>query len=158
MNKSITWRFLTLLLVFLVFGVTGASAAKGEPQLAYYATHAEPILDWDPSVEFGNGIIVLSNVYETLLRYLPDQDRLMPLLATEYTKSEDGLIWTFKIRRESTEIGKISKKWSGFFKEGLTDADNFGVEFPVETGLADKALLMGAVFLIDFVHFENVNK
>ena len=40
-------------------------------------------------------------------------------------------------------------------KEGFTDADNFGVEFPNEWDIRLKALFLGAVFLIDFVHFEN---
>jgi len=63
--------------------------------------------------------------------------------------------WTFEIRRDGGACGKITKKWSGVLKEGFTDADNFGVTFPgdCETGL--KGLLLGAVFLIDFVHFEN---
>ena len=63
--------------------------------------------------------------------------------------------WTFQIRSEGAEHGKITKKWSGLLKEGFTDADNFGVVFPVEWDIRLKALFIGAVFLIDFVHFEN---
>jgi len=48
-----------------------------------------------------------------------------------------------------------TKKWSGLLKEGFTDADNFGVMFPKEWESKLKALFLGAVFLIDFVHFEN---
>lgn len=63
--------------------------------------------------------------------------------------------WTFLIRKENEEeIGKITKKWSGLLKETFTDADNFGVTFPRDLPLEKKALLLGAVFLIDFVHFE----
>ena len=39
--------------------------------------------------------------------------------------------------------------------EGFTDADNFGVSFPAEWDKNVKALFLSAVFLIDFVHFEN---
>ncbi len=63
--------------------------------------------------------------------------------------------WTFQIRNNGVEYGKITKKWSGLLKEGFTDADNFGVMFPVEWDVKLKALFLGAVFLIDFVHFEN---
>ncbi|MBL7032421.1 MAG: scramblase [Nitrospira sp.] len=63
--------------------------------------------------------------------------------------------WTFKIRKQEQEYGKITKKWSGLLKEGFTDADNFGVTFPTTLNVKNKALLLGAVFLIDFVHFEN---
>ena len=63
--------------------------------------------------------------------------------------------WTFQIRKDAVEVGKITKKWSGLLKEGFTDADNFGVMFPAEWDVKSKALFLGAVFLIDFVHFEN---
>ena len=63
--------------------------------------------------------------------------------------------WTFQIRKDGVECGKITKKWSGLMKEGITDADNFGVLFPGDEGVESKALFLGAVFLIDFVHFEN---
>ncbi len=63
--------------------------------------------------------------------------------------------WTFEIRDEQGEHGKITKKWSGLLKEGFTDADNFGVVFPAGWTVKLKALFLGAVFLIDFVHFEN---
>ncbi|MCK5081799.1 MAG: scramblase, partial [Candidatus Omnitrophica bacterium] len=38
--------------------------------------------------------------------------------------------WTFEIREGDMIHGKITKKWSGFLKEGFTDADNFGITFP----------------------------
>ncbi len=63
--------------------------------------------------------------------------------------------WTFEIRDDRGEYGKITKKWSGLLKEGFTDADNFGVMFPADWTVKLKALFLGAVFLIDFVHFEN---
>jgi uncharacterized protein YxjI len=63
--------------------------------------------------------------------------------------------WTFMIRKEDRELGKITKKWSGFLKEGFSDADNFGVTFPASWDSRLKSIFLGAVFLIDFVHFEN---
>ncbi len=63
--------------------------------------------------------------------------------------------WTFEIRKGTTLHGKITKKWSGLLKEGFTDADNFGITFPREWDIKIKSLFLGAVFLIDFVHFEN---
>jgi len=63
--------------------------------------------------------------------------------------------WTFRIMKQGEEIGKITKKWSGMLKESFTDADNFGVMFPAGIDVNQKAVLLGAVFLIDFAHFEN---
>jgi len=47
-----------------------------------------------------------------------------------------------------TEVGKISKKWSGIMKEAFSDADNFGVQFPLDMDVRTKATLIGATFLI----------
>jgi uncharacterized protein YxjI len=63
--------------------------------------------------------------------------------------------WTFNIRKQSNDVGKITKKWSGLLKETFSDADNFGIEFPPNINNETKAFLLGTVFLIDFVHFEN---
>jgi uncharacterized protein YxjI len=63
--------------------------------------------------------------------------------------------WTFNIVKEGQNQGKITKKWSGLLKESFSDADNFGIEFPAGAPPSLKGLLLGAVFLIDFVHFEN---
>lgn len=52
------------------------------------------------------------------------------------------------------EIGKISKQWSGLGKEVFTDADNFGINFPLDLDVKVKATLLGATFLIDFMYFE----
>jgi len=51
-------------------------------------------------------------------------------------------------------VGKISKQWSGILKEAYTDADNFGVSFPMDLHVNIKAVLLAAVFLIDFMYFE----
>ena len=45
-------------------------------------------------------------------------------------------------------IGKISKQWSGLVKEAFTDADNFGVTFPLELDVNLKAMILAATFLI----------
>jgi uncharacterized protein YxjI len=63
--------------------------------------------------------------------------------------------WTFEIRQGDAVVGRIVKKWVGLLKEGFTDADTFGVTFPPGASTPVKALLLAAVLLIDFVHFEN---
>jgi len=61
----------------------------------------------------------------------------------------------FEIKTKNDEsVGKITKQWSGFAKEAFTDADNFGITFPLDLDVKVKAVLVGAVFLIDFMFFE----
>ncbi|XP_030042961.1 phospholipid scramblase 2 [Microcaecilia unicolor] len=57
---------------------------------------------------------------------------------------------------ESQSVGRISKQWSGLLKEVFTDADNFGIQFPMDLDVKIKAVLLGACFLIDFMFFERV--
>jgi len=64
----------------------------------------------------------------------------------------------FKVQtHDEQEIGKISKQWTGLVKEAFTDADNFGIQFPLDLDVKAKACLLGAVFLIDFMFFEETN-
>lgn len=58
---------------------------------------------------------------------------------------------------ESQELGTISKQWSGFGREFMTDANNFSVTFPLDLDVRMKAILFGTVFLVDFMHFEQKN-
>lgn len=53
-----------------------------------------------------------------------------------------------------TQVGKISKQWSGLLKEAFTDADIFGINFPMDLDVRMKGVLLGACMLIDFNFFE----
>jgi hypothetical protein len=66
--------------------------------------------------------------------------------------------WTFALLIDGEQVGQISKKWSGAAQELFTDADNFGVELPQGLPPGSKALLLAAVFLIDFMYFEDNNQ
>ncbi|XP_068136857.1 phospholipid scramblase 2-like [Hyperolius riggenbachi] len=57
-----------------------------------------------------------------------------------------------------SDIGRISKQWTGLVKETFTDADNFGVQFPMDLDVKMKAVVLGACFLIDFMFFEHTDK
>jgi len=66
----------------------------------------------------------------------------------------------FKVLSAQTgeQVGIITKQWSGFGKEAFTDADNFGISFPLDLDVKVKATLLGALFLIDFMYFETQNQ
>lgn len=53
-----------------------------------------------------------------------------------------------------TYKGKVSKDYAGFAKEMFTNADNFSIDFSMEMKIEQKATLLGALFLIDFMFFE----
>lgn len=54
-----------------------------------------------------------------------------------------------------SEVGRISKQWGGFVREVVTKADNFNCTFPKDMDVKMKANVLGASFLIDYMHFEN---
>ncbi|NWX82022.1 PLS1 scramblase, partial [Nothoprocta pentlandii] len=56
---------------------------------------------------------------------------------------------------ETLPVGRISKQWTGFVKEAFTDADNFGITFPIDLDVKMKAVMIGACFLIDYMFFEH---
>lgn len=49
---------------------------------------------------------------------------------------------------DGAEVGKITKQWSGLAREMFTDADHFGISFPMDLDVKVKATLLGACFLI----------
>ena len=96
----------------------------------------------------------------TLERHFSISRRLYSVLSANGSKLFDlfGPLlhpWTFEIHENGTQRGMTQKKWSGLAKETFTDADNFGVTFPPNWPVEKKTLALGAVFLIDFVHFED---
>lgn len=52
------------------------------------------------------------------------------------------------VTMDGDEIGRISKQWSGLAKEIFTDADNFGISFPLDLQVELKAVLLSACLLI----------
>ncbi|XP_036410767.1 phospholipid scramblase 1-like [Megalops cyprinoides] len=56
---------------------------------------------------------------------------------------------------ETVMVGRITKQWTGFLQETFTDADNFGIQFPMDLDVRIKAVMLGACFLIDFMFFEH---
>ncbi|RSK29029.1 ABC transporter substrate-binding protein [Bacillus sp. HMF5848] len=55
----------------------------------------------DPSkVTDGESIYVTNQVFDTLVRYKEENTEVVPALATEWSASEDGTEWTFKLRED----------------------------------------------------------
>lgn len=58
------------------------------------------------------------------------------------------LPWQILTIDEVSKIGKISKQWTGLLREAFSDADNFGIQFPLDLDVKMKAVMIGACFLI----------
>ena len=63
-------------------------------------------------------------------------------------------IYSEEVPGKKVEVGSISKDWGGTIKEFHTDADDFGIIFDKDLSVKEKALLFAALFLIDYMYFE----
>lgn len=127
MSRNVRFVVLCIMLVLTLF-VWGCdsksennsgqvSKPETEPVIAQVALYMAPVSDWDPAIAANTENQVFLNTYETLLRYEPDTDTFKPVLATEYFRSDDGLVWTFKLREgvkfhDGTEFNAEAVKFS----------------------------------------------
>ena len=130
-KKTLLCLVLITVLVMSLVGCGGGSTTGGEtgsPKMAFYGYYVDPLLNWDPSLNVSNGIHVMNNMYETLLRYNAAEGKIENVLATGYDVSDDGLTWTFYLRKGVK------------FHDGTdfnADAVKFSIERTIEKGQGD---------------------
>lgn len=132
---------LLLILLIGVIGFSPVAAQGGNGSIAVYATPTT-FPDLDPSSGFSNDNIVTGNAYETLTFYNPpgSATQISPKLATSWETSEDGLTWTFHLRKGVK------------FHDG-TDFNAAAVKFSIERTMK---LGLGAAYIFDPVDAINV--
>jgi peptide/nickel transport system substrate-binding protein len=101
-------RALIALVVAVVLVLVGVSAAfllwpRAPParDTVIYESSSE-MTTLDPSTEFSNSILLLPNLYETLVLWDPASNTTKPLLATSWSSTPDGMNWTFSLRHGVT--------------------------------------------------------
>lgn len=58
----------------------------------------------------------------------------------------------FDIVQNDAVVGKLSKRWEKVTEEGVSKQDHFGIVFPLNGEPNEKSLLLGALFLVDFLY------
>ena len=59
------------------------------------------------------------------------------------------------IDKDGKEVGEITKQSANVAKEAFTDADRFFINFPENCDVKMKAVLIGALFLFDYLFYED---
>lgn len=92
--------FFGVLVLVAILTITGNVFAAPAKNTVTYAMYAD-IKDWDPAIAFSMEVVMLANVYEPLLWYNPpgSKEQFTPALATDWSVSDDGLVWTFNLRK-----------------------------------------------------------
>lgn len=61
------------------------------------------------------------------------------------------------VNDSGVEVASVVWNFKGFCVEVMTDSDSFTVNFPREMPVEDKALMIGATLLLDFMYYEKQN-
>ena len=89
-------------LIFLIIFILSISCyyKEREDLSTFIIATYDDVKDWDPATAFSLEVLPMSNIYEPLLWLDASKEEhvFYPGLALSYTKSKDGLFWTFKLR------------------------------------------------------------
>jgi uncharacterized protein YxjI len=59
---------------------------------------------------------------------------------------------SFRVLRGEATVGKISKRWGKVAEEGVSKQAHFGIVFPMGSEPKEKGMLLGMLFLLDFLY------
>ena len=135
--------FLVFCLMLSMFIVSCGKGKKALGKSVSFNMEAEPT-SLDPQLLTDmSGIFITSMTYESLVR-LNDKNEIVPAGAESWTKSDDGKVWTFKIRQ--------GMKWSN--GDPLTAKDYFN---GIKRGLEPKTVAEYAILGYYIENAQNYN-
>jgi len=96
-QKTMTAAFA---MVFASLLLISTAVRAADSNTVTYAMYSD-VNDWDPASAASLEVLMLVNVYEPLLWYNApgSAEQFTPALATSWSVSDDGLSWTFKLRK-----------------------------------------------------------
>ncbi len=93
--------------------------ASSVPTDVLRLAYKQNVSTWDPSASFGTEVVYMSNIYEPLIYANPtgSSEPFSPCLATSWEVSDNGLEWTFYLRKgvkfhDGTDFNADAVKYS----------------------------------------------
>lgn len=77
----------------------GSNSTAAPPGVLVYGAGGQPVNLEPGNITDGNSILVQDQIYNRLIEFKPGTADLVPALATDWSASEDGKTWTFKLRQ-----------------------------------------------------------
>jgi peptide/nickel transport system substrate-binding protein len=117
-SKKITLILVTVLVLSLLVSCGGGQQGAGDiGNRLTYAHYVVPVHTWDPHVASHLENQIFFNTYESLVRFDANKNTFIYDLAESYERSEDGLVWTFKLREginltDGTPFNAEVVKWN----------------------------------------------
>jgi peptide/nickel transport system substrate-binding protein len=112
---------------------TSSQTSQSNSKVLVYGSGGDPVNLEPGNVTDGNSLIVHSQIYDRLLDFKPGTAELQPALATQWSSSPDGKVWTFKLRKgvkfqDGTELNaaavafNIQRWWDSAHPQGYRQA------------------------------------
>ncbi len=98
-QKILTSHFSILLMSLLSLTSCNSSQTQSNSKVLVYGAGGDPVNLEPGNVTDGNSLIVHAQIYDRLLDFNPGTAELQPALATQWSSSPDGKLWTFKLRK-----------------------------------------------------------
>ncbi|MFQ6042267.1 MAG: ABC transporter substrate-binding protein, partial [Candidatus Poribacteria bacterium] len=89
-------------LIFILFSsiiLISSAYCQGAPTTLVYGRGSDSIGLDAAQEEDGESFLVCESIYDALVQYKQDSAEIEPALAESWETSEDGLVWTFHLRR-----------------------------------------------------------
>jgi peptide/nickel transport system substrate-binding protein len=78
---------------------TATTASPAQPGVLVYGSGGQPVNLEPGNITDGNSLIAQDQIYSRLMEFKPGTTDLVPALATEWNGSDNGKVWTFKLRQ-----------------------------------------------------------
>lgn len=88
-----------VMLAIAVAAGAGVASSSKDGGTVVFATASDPVIIDGPLVSDGESLRVVDQIFEGLVGLKPGTTTIVPLLATAYQASKNGLAWTFTLRQ-----------------------------------------------------------